>query len=390
VVASALVVAALILCGPLAAQDTAVQRGFDHFYNLEYPEAIAEFQKAIASDPGNPEFHNHLAQSIVFQEMYRNGALESELVSGSNSFLRRPRLNPAPETEKRFLDEVARAMSLGEERLRKNPRDTTALYALGISYGLRSNYFWVVKKAWRDSLKDATAARRYHNRISEIEPGNIDARLVQGLHDYIVGSLPWTWRTLGFLVGVHGDKEKGTRTVQEVATHGRLNRVDAEIFLCAIYRRDNQARLAVPLVQDLIRRFPRNYLLRMELSQMYSMAGDGKSAIDAIEEVARLKRSHAPGYDRVPWEKIWFQEGTIQFWYRDFEKSLANLQQVVSAPGELDLNMGASAWLRIGQIYDLTGRRNQALDSYRKSISFAAQADAAQESRRYLSTPYRR
>jgi tetratricopeptide (TPR) repeat protein len=390
VVASALVVAALTLCGPLAAQDTAVQRGFDHFYNLEYPEAVAEFQKAIASDPGNPEFHNHLAQSIVFQEMYRNGALESELVSGSNSFLRRPRLNPAPETEKRFLDEVARAMSLGEERLRKNPRDTAALYALGISYGLRSNYFWVVKKAWRDSLKDATAARRYHNRISEIEPGNIDARLVQGLHDYIVGSLPWTWRTLGFLVGVHGDKEKGTRTVQEVATHGRLNRVDAEIFLCAIYRRDNQARLAVPLVQDLIRRFPRNYLLRMELSQMYSMAGDGKLAIDAIEEVARLKRSHAPGYDRVPWEKIWFQEGTIQFWYRDFEKSLANLQQVVSAPGELDLNMGASAWLRIGQIYDLTGRRNQALDSYRKSISFAAQADAAQESKRYLSTPYRR
>ena len=55
----------------------------------------------------------------------------------------------------------------------------------------------------------------------------MDARLVQGLHDYIVGSLPWGWRMLGFLVGIHGDKEKGIRTVQDVAENGKLNRVDA-------------------------------------------------------------------------------------------------------------------------------------------------------------------
>ena len=389
--ASILALAALaVLAAPLVAQDTAVERGFEHFYNLEYPEAIAEFQRAIAADPNDPGFHNHLAQSIVFQEMYRNGALESELVSGSNSFLRRPRLNPAPETESWFLGEVAKAMSLGEDRLRKDPRDTAALYALGISYGLRSNYFWVVKKSWRESLKDATTARRYHNRITEIDPNNVDARLVQGLHDYIVGSLPWTWRTFGFLVGIRGDKEKGTRTILDVARNGRLNRVDAEIFLCAIYRRENQTRLAVPLVQDLVRRFPRNYLLRMELSQMYSMAGNGKAAIEAIEEAARLKRAHAPGYDRVPWEKIWFHEGVIQFWYREWEAGLENLKKVVASASELDLNTGATAWLRIGQIYDMTSRRTQALEAYRNSIAFAPQADAAQESRRYLSTPYRR
>ena len=51
-----------------------------------------------------------MAQSLIFREMYRNGALESELVSGSNSFLRRPRLNPSPGTEKRILDEIARAI----------------------------------------------------------------------------------------------------------------------------------------------------------------------------------------------------------------------------------------------------------------------------------------
>jgi tetratricopeptide (TPR) repeat protein len=369
---------------------TPVETGYEHFYNLEYPEAIADFEKAIAQHPEDPEMHNHLAQALVFQEMYRDGALESEMVSGNSAFLRRPRLNPQPEMERRFLNELARAMTLAQARLDRNPNDAAAAYALGISYGLRCNYYWIVKKAWRDSLKDATAARRLHNRVSELQPSNVDARLVQGLHDYLVGCLPWGWRMLGFLVGIHGDKEKGIRTVQEVAQKGQDNRLDAEIFLCALYRRENQPARAVPLVQDLIQRFPRNYLLRLELSQMYSMAGDKTRAMQAVEEVARLKTSHAPGYERVPMEKVWFQEGTIQFWYRDLKAAEENLWKICGYPVEVDLNTEVYSWLRLGQIYDLTGRRNQALDAYRKAIAAAPQGDAALEAKRYLATPYRR
>lgn len=379
----------LLAALPLAAQNL-IEQGFDHFYNLEYPEAIACFEQAIAQDPSSPDLHNHLAQTLVFQEMFRDGALESELVSGNNSFLRRPRLEPSPATERRFLSEIDRAMSLSQAHLNTNPNDPAALYSLGISYGLRADYYWVVKKAWHDSLRDATTARRLHNHLSEIQPRNVDARLVQGLHDYIVGSLPWHYRMLGFLIGIHGDKEKGIRIVQDVAQNGRLDRIDAEVFLCALYRRENQPARAIPLVQNLIARFPRNFLLHLELSQMYSIAGDSVRSIAATEEIARLKTAHAPGYDRVPWERIYFQEGTIQFWYRDFDRALENLKKVVAAPQNVDLNTGASAWLRIGQIYDLTRHRAEALQAYQKAIDHAPQADAAQEAHKYLSAPYHR
>jgi len=371
------------------AEDPLVEHGYAHFYNLEYDEAIADFQRAIALHPNDPELHNHLAEAIVFQEMYRDGALESELVSGTNSFLRRPKLNPSPQTEQWFLSEVGKAMSLAQARIDKSPKDTAALYALGISYGLRSNYYWVVKKAWHDSLKDATAARRMHARVEALEPTNVDARLVEGLHDYLVGCLPWTWRMLGFLVGIHGDKELGIHIVQDVAAHGSDNKVDAEIFLGALYRRENQTRRAVPIVEDLIRRFPRNYLLRLELSQMYSMAGDKTDALAAVAKVVELKNEHAPGYDRVPWERIYYQQGTIEFWYGELDHALGHLQQVAAAP-EMDLNTGVYTYLRIGQIYDLQQRRAQALDAYRKAIAYAPQADGAQEARKYLETPYRR
>src|SRR5690349_10503372 len=331
------ILVAAAIGAPLIGQDV-VDRGFDHFYNLEYDEALSDFRQASAQYQDAPDLHNHVAQTLVFREMFRDGALESELVSGNNSLLRRPKLNPTPEIEREFLGEVAKAMSLSEARLKNNPNDTSALYALGISYGLRANYYWVVKKAWRDSLRDATAARRQHNHIVELEPGNVDARLVQGLHDYIVGSLPVVYRMVGFLAGIRGDKEKGIQTIQYVARNGRVNRLDAEIFLCALYRRENRPLEAVPLISDLIRRFPRNFLLRLELSQMYSVAGDGARALAALDELKRLKTGRASGFDRLPWEKIFYQEGTIQFWYRDLDHALENLKRVTASSDEVDLN----------------------------------------------------
>ena len=386
----ALLLAIAALAAPAWAQESLVNQAYDYFYNLDFDEAIQTFQRAIEAKPTSPDLHNHVAQSIVFREMLRNGALESELVSGNNSFLRRPKLNPSPETEQWFLNEVAAAMSLADERLAANPNDPAALYAKGISFGLRSDYYWIVKKSWRDSLSDATAARRLHNRVSELEPNNVDARLVQGLHDYIVGSLPFMYKVLGFLVGIHGDKEKGIRTVQEVAQRGKDNAIDAEIFLCALYRRENQPAKSLPLVQDLIRRFPRNYLLRLELAEMNSLAGDEEHALAAMREVVALKNRNAPGYARVPWEQIYFREGTIEFWYREFDAALENMRKVTAAGDRLDLNTGAYAYLRIGQIYDMTNRRGQALAAYKSAIAFAPQAEAAQESRKYLSEPYRR
>jgi hypothetical protein len=69
-----------------------------------------------------------------------------------------------------------------------------------------------------------------------------------------VGSLPFAYKLLGFLVGFRGDKETGIRTLRLVAQKGHFNRVDAEVLLAAIYRRERRAKDALPLLADLIRR----------------------------------------------------------------------------------------------------------------------------------------
>ncbi len=382
--------AAACLATRLLAGNSLVDDGYEHFYNLEYDQALADFDRAIAKDPNDPDLHNHAAETVVFQEMFRDGALESQLVTGNNSLLRRAKLNPPPETQRRFLGEIQKALDLEQSRLRRNPNDAGALYAMGITYGLRANYYFLVQKDWVGALHDSTTARKAHNRVSELDPKNVDARLVQGLHDYVVGSLPAMYKMFGFLIGFRGDKDRGIRTVEQVAAHGSLDKIDAQIFLAAIYRREHQPAKALPLVESLIAHFPRNYLLRFEQAGMYAALGDGKKAIACVEQVAQLKTQAAAGYSRVPWESIYYQLGTIQFWYGDLDPALANMQKVTAHADEVDLNTGVLAWMRVGQIYDLKQRHSLAIEAYKKAMAYAPEAEAARESRRYISSPYRR
>lgn len=383
-------VSAGLLALLVASQDPLIQKGFEHFYNLEYDEAIAVFRQYIQRHPEEPRGYNHLAQSVLYREMLRAGALETELVSGNNPFLRRPKMNPSAEDQKQFDDAIRRSIELSQARLRQNDRDTQALYTLGVAHGLRANYNFLVRKAWREALRDATTARKLHNRVTELDPSFVDARLVQGVHEYVVGSLPWHWRALGFLIGFRGSKEEGIRILRQVAEKGQVNKLDAKVLLCAIYRRERQPALAVPLIQELLAAFPRNYLLYFELAQMYSDLGDKQRALEALERLERLRASGAPGFARVPPEKIYFARGNIQFWYRDLDEALENMHKATAHADVLDPNSGVLAWMRLGQIYDLKGQRQRAIEAYRQAIAYAPESDAAKESQRYLTKPYRR
>jgi len=383
----------LLAAGPLCAADDWVAQGNEAFYNLDYDQSIASYEKALAQSPSDPVLHNHLAHALLYRELFRDGALESELVSGNNSFIRRAKLEPPADVEKRFFAEIDRSMQLSQARIAKNARDTGALHALSVAFALRANYGFLVRKSWKASLYDSSQARKYDNEVTEIEPNNYDARLLQGGYDYIVGNLTWTLRALGFIAGFHGDKQRGLHTIEEVALKGKENKVDAEIVLCALYRREGQARRAIPLVTQLIQRYPRNYLLRFELAQMYASLGSRQNALNTLSEIAKLKQENVSGYDRVPWEKIYYETGNLEFWFDDLDRALENLKKVTATPAqlrELDLNTGVLALMRQGQIYDLQNRHNLAVQAYQQAVRFAPEADAARESQHYINSPYTR
>ena len=381
---------AILLPAIAPAQESSVDAGFQHFYNLEYDEALAIFRANAAKNPNSPEALNHIAQTILYREMFRTGTLETQMVTGNNPFLRRSEMKISAADEKEFLDSLSRAISLSEARLQQNPNDVDALYAEGVSYGLRSNYHFLVHKAWIDALRDATTARKAHNRVTELDPSQIDARLMQGVYDYVIGSLPPLWRTLGFLAGYVGDRNRGIDTLRTVAEKGNANRIDAAVILCAILRRERRPQETVPYILSLIEKFPRNYLLQLELVQMYGEFGEKDKALAVISKVDQLKQARASGYERVPEETILYTRGNLLFWYNDLDRALADISAVTKKANTLDLNTGVYAWLRLGQIYDLKGNRKEAVHAYNQTMVFAPGSDAANEAQNYALNRYKR
>jgi tetratricopeptide (TPR) repeat protein len=243
----------------------AAQPGFAQFYNLEYDEALAIFAEQAAQHP-TADAYNHIAQTILYREMYRAGMLSSDFFGGTK-FVHQPKLPLSDADEAQLHGSLNRAMSMCQEKLALNPDDTGALYSLGVSYGLRGNYSFIVKKAWVDALKDVSEARKLHKRVTELDADFEDAKLTQGVNDYIVGSLPLHWKLFGFLGGFHGDKQRGMRTLKEVGERGQINRVDAMILLAAIYLREKRPQEAVPVLTELMQTFPKNSLLKVELDK---------------------------------------------------------------------------------------------------------------------------
>jgi tetratricopeptide (TPR) repeat protein len=243
----------------------AAQPGFTAFYNLEYDDALAIFVAQAEHHP-DPNAYNHIAQAILYRQMYRTGMLSSDFFVGTK-FVHQPKVPLSDADEALFHESLNRALSLCQEKLAAEPDNTAALYAMGVSYGLRGNYLFIVKKAWVDALHDVSEARKLHRRVTELDPVFIDAKLTQGVNDYIVGSLPLHWRMFGFLGGFHGDKQRGIRTLCEVAENGRINRVDAMILLAAVYLREKNPEKAVPVLTELIAEFPKNPLLKVELAK---------------------------------------------------------------------------------------------------------------------------
>ncbi len=362
--------------------------GFQHFYNLEYDQALAVFMGQSAKEPDSADIHNHIAQVILFRQMFRSGALGSDLVSSANAFLKRPKMPMSAADDAQLNREVSKAIEIAEARLKQDPKDTSALYSLGVSHGIRANYEFMEKK-WIDALKDASAARKLHNRILEIDPNMEDARLIPGLDEYVVGSLPWGYKMITSVAGFSGDRNKGIEMLKRVAAGGRYNRFDADALLAAIYRREKRPAEAIAPLEKMIGKFPRSYILRIELAEMYGDMGDRDKALAAVGQLDQLRHNGAPGYAQLPEGLIHSTRGGVLMQLHDLDGALAEMKLATAGANKMDAPSAGVAWVRLGQIYDLKGQRQQAIGAYQEAMRAAPVTEAFEDAKRYSASRYK-
>jgi hypothetical protein len=242
--------------------------GFHLLYELKPEEARKQFEAWEQSHPKDPLGSASMAASYLFEECYRQGVLTSAFFLDDNRFLGKVPLKPDPKLRAAFFAADKRAQDLAQLRLKTNPDDTNALFAMTLSVGMQADYASLIDKHQLDSLKMIREADQYAKKLLVIAPDAADAYLTLGTANYVIGSLPGLKRFFLGLAGIHGNKKAGIQQLEIAADHGHYLRPFAKIMLALVALREKKPEVARVQLKGLVAEFPENSLFASELAKL--------------------------------------------------------------------------------------------------------------------------
>ena len=322
------------------------KKGTDHFYNLEYDQAIAAFEKLRDAAPDNPSRQNDVATAYFYKQLYLAGVLQGDLFNSSNKFFRTRKIQMDPAITNAFWEANDAAIRICQQRLKSNEADEEALYSCGVAYATRSTYQGLIERSKFGFLSNARKGNDYHARLIRLNPRYYDAYLIPGLLDFVLGSLPKSLKVLLYLAGLSGDKQRGMQAVKSVTEWGQEAKEAAKILLTIMYRREKRHADARRVVQDLAELFPRNYMLPLEIASIYRSAEEYDEAIRGYEQVLERVRQQQPGYADAPVARIHYELGELYRNEDDLESALRHLERVPGSKGSTPEMEEESALLR--------------------------------------------
>ncbi len=368
-----------------AQHDPLVETASDHFYNLEYDRAIQEFEKVLDRHPGDPSAVNHVLTAVLMRELYRMGAMNSGEYA-NDSFIGYAHRAADPKVTERIKKLVERAEGLEEQQLKMNPNNVDALYARGVTRAQFALYTALVERAWFSALRNAVGARRDHERVLELDPHYVDAKLVVGTHNYVMGSLPWSVKVAVALVGLSGTKEKGLEYLREVADSNGENSVDAKVVLSLFLRREHRYDEARVLMHELAARYPRNYLFPLEEANLLRASGRAPEAAAGYRQVWQNGREGK--YGNLHYELAVWGLGELLRSQKDYAGAAAAYEMVGQAP-EPDPETLQKANLAAGEMYDLLQKRDLAMKKYETVLAENGGTPPAEKAREHIREAYR-
>lgn len=364
--------------------DRTTRRGFEAFYNMDYDAAIRLFQQERARYPDDPFVINHLLAAVLAKELDREGQLDATLYMG-NKFLQLKAPPVDPQVRAQILALSQRSFALTNQELKKNPKDTDALFARAVARGLATVYSAVIEKKWLGALKQGLAAYHDDDRVLKIDPHYDDAKLVVGTFQYIVGSLSWWEKSIAFVASMHGSRKKGLSLLREAVAGGGEESVDASTILALFLAREKKYDEALALLQRDYDNFPHNFIFGLAVADLLNASGQHDEAIAAYRELVR--RGHAGFFPSAHVERAAFSLGLALRNQKNYAAAAHAFDDAVNYPNA-NPGVAAPAALNAGEMYDLLGQREEALARYNQAIELAPNSDAARSASRFLKFPY--
>jgi tetratricopeptide (TPR) repeat protein len=366
--------------------DPLVKEAREHFYLLDYAGAVERFSRFHEEHPGDPQPTALLLDALIFQELYRLDLLDTTFYANDGFLTGRHAVEEDPKARDRILGLADEAIHEADLRLSKNPNDVDALYARGWARALECTYVAMVERSYSAGFRLATKAKDDEVRVLELDPDYVDAKLVVGVYEYVVGALPWPFKFLIGFAGITGSKTRGLEMLTDDGNRGPTTNVEARTTIALFLRREGRYKEAIQVVLKLKSEYPRDYLFNLEEANLRKDAGQGMAAVEAYREI--LAANEKPGYFYSPrLELTYFGLGDALRGQRHYAEAAQAYEQAAGT-ANVAPELKIRSLLDAGQCHDLNGERQLAVKDYQAAIETGPNTSRADTARKYLRRPY--
>jgi len=366
--------------------DPLVKEAFDHFYLLDYPGAVDRFERFHEMHPGDPQPTVLLLDAVLFQELYRQDLLDTTFYANDGFLTGRHATQEDPKARDRIFGLADEAIREADWRLGKNPNDVDALYARGWARALKCTYVAMVERGFGAGFKLARQAKDDHMRVLQLDPDYVDAKLVVGVYEYVIGALPVPFKFIIGFAGITGSKSRGLEMLTDDGNRGVVTNIEARTTIALFLRREGRYKEAIEVIRALKNQYPRDYLFCLEEANLRKDAGEGMAAVDAYREI--LAANGKPGYFYSPrLELTYFGLGDALRGQRHYGEAAQSYEQAAGTPN-VGPELKIRSLLAAGECHDLNGERQLAVKDYQAAIDSGPNTSRADTARKLLRSPY--
>ncbi len=353
--------------------DFHVQKGIDYTYNLEFEKANVEFAELVKMKSDHPAGRFFLAMVDWWRILLD---LDDDSHDGE------------------FFDKLGNVIDMCNTRLDKDENDITALFFKGGAIGFRGRLH-ANRNHWIRAANDGRRALGIVQKAYELQPNNYDILLGTGIYNYYAEVAPERYPLLKPLMWFlpKGDKAKGIEQLHLASQHAKYAKIEATYFLMQLYfyfEKDYVA--ALKLATELHKGYPNNSLFHRYLGRSYVTLNRLNEAHGVFTEVLKRHNESQVGYNKAAAREAYYYIGLYRMSVGQLEEALSQFSFSERLSREIDKGTPSGymvmAILRMGMAFDLSKKREDAIQSYKRVLALNEFEDSHKLAKQYLDKPY--
>jgi len=280
--------ACLLLLGPLSIPARASSLALppetpailDKIYSFDLQGAVEAAQHLEHERPNHPL--GYLLETEAL--WWRIWCDSADFKYGMSDARRRPKL----ESDRRYFELAAKALSLAEGRNKQGETAEMQFYA-GMAEAASARLF-ALRGENRNTARSGVRGREHFLRTKTLDADLVDADLGLGLYNYYVDTLSSLARILRFFMGIPGgSKQDGVRLLEHAMAQGALTSNIARFYLALnLHRYDQQYEKALTILDPLAEKYPANPLFQLARGDLYAKLGRKQQALAGYRAASAL------------------------------------------------------------------------------------------------------